>query len=123
MRCRGIRGATVVENNTKEGIVEAARELLTHMVEKNGVRVEDVSCIIFTTTQDLDAEFPAAAARELGWSHIALLCAQEMAVPGSLASCLRILMLWNTEKSADEVHHVYLKGAKELRPDLTTGAD
>ncbi len=123
MRCRGIRGATVVENNTKEDIVEATRELLMEVVERNGVEVEDVSCIIFTTTRDLNAEYPAAAARELGWNHVALLCAQEMAVPGSLAGCLRILMLWNTEKSADEVHHVYLKGAKELRPDLTTGAD
>ena len=112
-----------MESNAREGIVEATQELLTQIVERNGVDEEDVSCIIFTTTQDLDAEFPAAAARELGWSHVALLCAQEMAVPGSLSSCLGILVLWNTEKSADEVSHVYLKGAKELRPDLATGAD
>lgn len=123
MRCRGIRGATIVPSNTREGIVEATKELLTQMRERNGVKEEDVSCIIFTTTPDLDAEFPATAAREMGWAQVALLGAQEMAVPGSLSHCLRILMLWNTEKSADEISHVYLKGAKELRPDLTAGAE
>jgi len=90
------------------------------MIAANGVKEEDVSCAIFTATQDLNAEFPAVAARELGWSTVALLCGQEINVPGSLPRCLRILLLWNTEKALDEVVHVYLKGATGLRPDLVT---
>lgn len=119
MWCRGIRGAITVESNTKEDIIQATRELLQKMIEANGVRGEDVSCIIFTTTRDLNAEFPAVAAREFGWSGVALLCGHEMDVPGSLPRCLRILILWNTEKGAGEISHIYLKGAKGLRPDLT----
>jgi chorismate mutase len=115
MLCRGIRGATTVENNTKEDILNAGKELLQKMIEANGLVPEDVACAIFTTTQDLNAEFPAAAARQLGWSHTALLCAQEMNVPGSLQRCLRILILYNTEKSAEEIVHVYIKGATTLR--------
>ena len=118
--CRGIRGATTVESNSKEGIIQATKELLQRMIAANGVKEDDVSCAIFTATQDLNAEFPAVAARELGWSNVALLCEQEMNVPGSLPRCLRILLLWNTEKAIDEVVHVYLKGAKGLRPDLAT---
>ena len=120
MWCRGIRGATTVESNTRDGIIRATKELLQRMTAVNGVKEEDVSCAIFTATQDLNAEFPAVAARELGWSNVALLCEQEMNVPDSLPRCLRILLLWNTEKAIDEVVHVYLKGAKELRPDLAT---
>ena len=120
MWCRGIRGATTVESNTKEDIVQAAKELLQRMIAANGVKEEDVSCAIFTATQDLNAEFPAVAARELGWANVALLCEQEMDVPGSLPRCLRILLLWNTEKAIEEVVHVYLKGAKGLGPDLAT---
>ncbi len=120
MWCRGIRGATTVESNTKESIIQATKELLRRMIAANGVKEEDVSCAIFTATQDLNAEFPALAARELGWSTVALLCGQEINVPGSLPRCLRILLLWNTEKALDEVVHVYLKGATGLRPDLVT---
>lgn len=120
MWCRGIRGATTAESNTKESIIQATKELLQRMIAANGVKEEDVSCAIFTATQDLNAEFPAVAARELGWSTVALLCEQEMNVPGSLPRCLRILLLWNTEKAIDEVVHVYLKGAMGLRPDLVT---
>ena len=115
MWCRGIRGATTVESNTKEDIIQATKELLQKLVEVNGVKREEIACVILTTTPDLDAEFPAAAARELGWSQVALLCGHEMSVPGSLPRCLRILLLWNTEKTADELVYVYLKGAKELR--------
>jgi chorismate mutase len=123
MWCRGIRGAITVGSNTKEDIIQATEELLQKMLQANGVNKEDISCIIFTTTQDLNAEFPAVAARELGWSNIASLCGHEMNVPGSLPRCLRILLLWNTEKSADDIVHVYLKGAQELRPDLTMGEE
>jgi chorismate mutase len=115
MWCRGIRGATTAESNTKEGILDACKELLQKMIEANGIKPENVACAIFTTTPDLDAEFPAAAARQLGWSNTALLCAQEMNVPNSLKQCIRILILYNTEKSADEIVPVYIKGATQLK--------
>lgn len=115
MLCRGIRGATTVDSNTKEHILKASKELLQKMIDANGIKTEDVACAIFTTTSDLDAEFPAAAARQLGWSQVALLCGQEMDVSGSLQRCLRILLLCNTEKSADEIVHIYIRGATELK--------
>jgi chorismate mutase len=115
MWCRGIRGATTVDNNTKEDILNSAKELLQKMIDANGLQPDNVACAIFTTTHDLNAEFPAAAARQLGWAHPALLCAQEMNVPGSLQRCLRILILYNTEKSAEEIVHVYIKGATILK--------
>jgi len=117
MWCRGVRGATTVDSNTKEAILEATKELLQSMVVANEIEVDDVACVMFTTTLDLNAEFPAVAARELGWSQIALLCGHEMDVPSSLKRCLRILILCNTEKSVNEIVHVYVKGAIELRPD------
>ena len=117
VRCRGIRGATTVDANTREEILQAATELLQRIVQANGVRVEDVVSVFFTTTPDLTAEFPALAARRMGWDDVALLCAHEMSVPGSLPRCLRILLHVNTEKEADEIVHVYLKGARALRPD------
>lgn len=115
MNCRGIRGATTVDANTREDILAATRELLQEMVSANGVREEDVACILFTTTPDIDAEFPAVAARELGFSETALMCGHEMNVLGSLPMCLRILLLFNTEKRVEEIVHVYIKGAKGLR--------
>ena len=115
MRCRGIRGATTVPTNTQENILAAAKELLQEMVLVNGVQEEDVACILFTTTPDLNAAFPAAAARELGLSQVPMLCGHEMNVPGSLPMCLRILILINTKKSAEEIVHIYIRGAKELR--------
>jgi len=118
MWCRGIRGATTVEANTKEAILEATKELLQAIVEANGLREEEIASILFTTTQDLNAEFPALAARLLGWAHVPLLCSHEMAVPGSLPRCLRVLMHVNTEKGPQEIVHVYLRGAKALRPDI-----
>jgi len=85
------------------------------MVKANGVQAEDVACILFTTTPDINAEFPAVGAREMGFSQTALLCGHEMNVPGSLPMCLRILILVNTEKSPEEIVHVYTKGAVGLR--------
>jgi len=117
MKCRGIRGATTVDTNTKQDILKATRELLQDMVKANDVRGEDVASILFTTTSDLNATFPAEAARELGLSQVPLLCGQEIDVPGSLPMCLRILILFNTKKSAEDIVHVYLKSAKKLRPD------
>ncbi|MFQ6058012.1 MAG: chorismate mutase [Anaerolineae bacterium] len=117
MYCRGVRGATTVEHNTAEEIIAATKELLERIIAANGIEIEDVASVIFTTTPDLNAEFPTLAARALGWRDVALLCSHEMDVPGSLARCIRVLIHWNTEKSAAEIRHVYLKGAQALRPD------
>ena len=118
MLCRGIRGATTVEANSREAILEATAELLAAMVKANGIKPEDVASAFFTTTPDLNAEFPALAARRLGWNDVPLLCGHEMAVPGSLPMCLRILLHVNTDKKADQIVHVYLRGARVLRPDF-----
>jgi chorismate mutase len=115
MKCRGIRGATTVDANTREHILAATKELLQEMVSANGVEAEDVAFILFTTTTDLNAEFPAVMAREMGFADSALLCGHEMNVPGSLPMCLRILILFNTEKSAGEIVHVYTRHAVGLR--------
>ena len=115
--CRGIRGATTVERNSAEGILDATRELLAALIEANGIEVEDVASVIFTTTTDLDAVFPAAAARDYGWDQVALICSHEMGVPGALDHVIRILIHWNTTRAADEVRHVYLHRAVELRPE------
>jgi chorismate mutase len=118
---RGIRGATTVEANTREAIVLAAKELLGEIVTANQIERDHVASVIFTTTPDLNAEFPAVAAREMGWTNAALMCGHEMSVPGSLPRCLRILMHVNTELGADQVRHIYLHGARALRPDLMPG--
>jgi chorismate mutase len=118
MLTRGVRGATTVQANTREAILEATRELLEAMVQANEIDTDKVASAFFTVSPDLNAEFPALAAREMGWTHVALLCGHEMAVPGSLKMCLRILLHINTEKRPDELTHVYLKGAKVLRPDI-----
>ncbi len=116
MWCRGIRGAITVKANNKESIIAASKELLKEMVQANGIQIDEVAAIFFTTTSDLDAEFPAAATRELGWpQHLALLCGHEMNVPNSLPRCLRILMLVNTERGVDEIKHIYLRGARKLK--------
>jgi chorismate mutase len=113
--CRGIRGATIVPDNTKEAILAASKELLEAMIRANEVRIDDIVCIWFTTTPDLNATFPAAAARAMGWNDVALLCGHEMNVPGALSRCLRILMLINTTKKNNEIVHIYLKGTEMLR--------
>jgi len=115
--CRGLRGATTVTDNTREAILAASKELLQKMVEVNDVEIKDIAGILLTTTPDINAEFPAAAARELGWTQVALLCGHEMDVPGSLPRCLRVLMLFNTEKSNEEIVHVYLREAQSLRTE------
>lgn len=117
MRCRGIRGAITVESNSREAILDATRELLDSIVEANAVETDDVSSAFFTTTPDLTAEFPAVAARERGWTDVALMCGHEMNVPGSLRMCLRVLLHVNTELPAEQLVHVYARGAVVLRPD------
>lgn len=125
MWCRGIRGATTVEANTRKDILAATRELLQQMIDANGIRGEDVASAIFTTTPDLNAEFPALAARQMGWTEVALLCGHEMNVTDSLQRCLRILLHVNTEKSASEIVHIYIKGARNLRsvPNAEAGKE
>ena len=117
MWCRGIRGAITVPENTKEAIIAASKELLQNLMEANEAEISDVACILFTTTPDLNAAFPAAAARELGWTQVPLLCGYEINVPGSLSSCLRILVLFNTNKKNEEIIHVYLGDAVTLRDE------
>ncbi len=121
MLVRGIRGATTIESNTVEAILEGTRELLDAMLRVNEIDVESVASAIFTTTTDLNAEFPAVAARDMGWANIALMCGHEMNKPGGLPMCLRILLHVNTEKASREMRHVYLRGARVLRPDIDDG--
>lgn len=121
MACRGIRGATSVDANDAEIIVAATRELLEHIVAANDVAVADVASVIFTATPDLDAAYPARAAREMGWTKVPLLCMQGMAVVGSLPRCIRVLVHWNSDLSPGQVRHVYLGDARALRPDLVEG--
>ncbi len=116
MATRGIRGATTVERNGRDEILAATRELLELLVRLNGLRPDDVAHVWFTVTPDLDAEFPAFAAREIGWTEVPLMCGREIPVPGAIAGCIRVLIDWNTAKSQREIRHAFLRRAKELRP-------
>jgi chorismate mutase len=115
--CRGVRGATTVDEDTREAVLAGTRELLDRMIEANGIGPEDVASVIFTSSPDLTAEYPAAAAHLPGWENVALLCAQEVSVLHGLKRCIRILAHWNTCKPAAEIQHVYIRGAVSLRPD------
>lgn len=119
MLCRGVRGATTVETNSKEEILAATRQLLALIIRANGIDTEMVASVTFSVTSDLNAEFPALAARQLGWLDVPLLCTYEIDVPGSLRRCIRILVLWNTEKSQRDIRHIYVNEAVRLRPDLS----
>ena len=119
MYCRGIRGATTVEHNDREEILAATIELLELLISQNELRSEDVASAIFTVTEDLNAEFPALAARQLGWTEVALLCACEIPVPNGLGKCIRILLHVNTTRSSAEMQHVYVRKAVILRPSLS----
>lgn len=119
--CRGIRGATTCEANTPEAILQATRELLLLLIEANDLDSEDIGSAIFSTTPDLNAEFPALAARALGWHDVALICTHEMSVAKGLPRCIRVLIHWNTPKSQSEIKHVYIKEARSLRPERSGG--
>jgi len=126
MKCRGIRGAITVDANTKQSIYASTKELLREMIKANEVKQDDMASIIFTATDDLNAAFPAKAAREMGFSNIPLLCSREINVANSLKSCLRILILFNSNKKHDDIKHIYLKGAADLRSndnDCATAAE
>lgn len=115
--CRGVRGATTIESNTAEDILEATTDLLEALIKLNDIQPEDVVSAVFTTTPELTAAFPALAARKLGWTEVPLLCAHEMNVPGSLQAVIRILLHINSPRSAAEIRHVYLREARALRPE------
>lgn len=115
--CRGIRGATTAGANTAEDILEATQELVEVLIALNHLKSEDIASAIFTTTQDLTAMFPAAAARSFGWTEVPMMCSHEMAVPGALEKAVRVLVHVNTTRTPSEIRHVYLKGAKQLRPE------
>ena len=118
MYCRGIRGATTVDYNDREEILVATTELLRLMVLENNVLVEDIASASFTLTDDLDAVFPAQAARQIGWNEVPLICMREIPVPNSLDKCIRVLLLVNTTCSASEVQHIYMRKAVSLRPEF-----
>ncbi|NOY99587.1 MAG: chorismate mutase [Chloroflexi bacterium] len=120
MFVRGIRGAVNVPANTKEDILTVTRELLRAILDANPeLTPEDIGSAFFTATPDLDAAHPALAARQLGWTEVPLLCAQEIPVPDSLPRCIRVLIHWNTDRPQNKIRHVYLREAARLRPDLS----
>jgi chorismate mutase len=118
MAIRGIRGAITVKVNSKAAILQATEKLINAIFDQNKVKMPSIACIIFTATGDLNAEFPAQAARKLGLNKTPLLCASEINVKGSLKKCLRVLVLFNGNQPQAKIKHVYLEGAKKLRPDL-----
>lgn len=117
--CRGVRGATTVDSDNREEILKATTQLLALMIRRNEIESVDVASAIFTVTKDLQSEFPALAARQLGWLEVPLLCGYEVSVDGSLPRCIRILLHWNTDRNQSEINHVYVRDAVKLRPDLT----
>ncbi len=115
---RGIRGATTVDSNSNKAILEATQELLRIMIDRNGIIEEDVASVLFSATPELDDTFPAKAARMMGWTRTALMGFQEADVKHGLPNCIRVLIHWNTDKSIDEIQHVFLRKATQLRPDI-----
>ena len=119
MTIRGIRGATTVTSDNPDLILQATCELLeTILYENDGIQLEDIASAFFTTTEDIASAYPALAARQIGWDQVPMMCAREIPVPGSLPLCIRVLIHWNTDKEQNEIHHVYLRDAVKLRPDL-----
>lgn len=123
IQCRGIRGATTVAEDRPQLILKATRELLALMIRVNGIDPRDVASVYFTTTTDLVSQYPALAARQLGWFDVPLLCGHEMAVPNGLPRCVRVLIHWNTNRTQDEIQHIYLEEAVALRPDKSLAAE
>jgi chorismate mutase len=117
MTVRGVRGATIAAANTREAILAATHELLAALAQANDLREPDMASVFFTVTPDLNAAFPARAARDLGWTEVALLDVQAPQVDSDLPRCIRVLIHWNTERTPAELKHVYLHAARTLRPD------
>ena len=121
MPVKGVRGATTVERNERGEILARTEELLRALVERNGIEVSDIVSALFSVTDDIDAEFPAVAARRLGWMYTPLMCTREIPVPGSLRLCVRVLLHVNSDRPQEDIIHLYLREARKLRPDLDTG--
>ncbi len=120
MPIRGIRGATTVAADQADLILEATRRLLEEIVRENpGLIMEDIGSLLFTVTEDLGSAFSAQAARQIGWDRVAMMCAREIPVPGSLPRVIRVLVLWNTDTPQADIRHIYLQEAVKLRPDLS----
>jgi chorismate mutase len=116
---RGVRGATTVGGNNEDEIISATEELIEKLVESNHIQPDTVASVLISTTEDIDAVFPAKALRKFaGWTFVPVMCMREIPVPNSLQLCIRIMMHLNTVQSQEEIKHVYLRGAKVLRPDL-----
>jgi len=123
-KVRGVKGATTTDGTTAEDVLAATEQLLSTLIDANGIDQDDVAAVQFTTSPDLVAEFPAVAARErFGWNDVPLMCGHEMARPGALSQCLRILIFWNTDKAQNEIRHAYINDAAKLRPDLSTASN
>ncbi len=120
-KLRGIRGAICVKKNSKDAIFTATRRLLEKMVEANSINSEDIASVFFTATDDLNADFPAYAAREMGWTYVPLLCAREIAVPGCMTGLIRILIHVNCDLAQNQIKHQYLGETRKLRPDIAGG--
>ena len=117
MVVRGIRGATTADANTRDAILSATSELLSALIQANKLSADEVSSVYLTATHDLDAAFPGEAVRALGWGTVAVLDAQAPAIVGDVPHCIRVLIHWNTNQAQNEIKHVYLRGARRLRPD------
>jgi monofunctional chorismate mutase len=113
-----IRGAITIDNDNRDEILDASRELVLKIIDSNKIELQDIISVIITCTQDIKSNYPGEAVRELGLNHAGILCVQEMYVEGSLAKCIRILMLVNGEILQNEVKHIYLRNAAVLRPDI-----
>jgi chorismate mutase len=122
MPVRGIRGAITVEKDQSDLVLVATRELLEAVLQANpGLEEGAIASVFFTTTDDLVSVHPALAARQMGWTSVPMMCAQEIPVTGCLPRCVRVLIHWNTEAEQESVRHVYLREAVQLRPDLSAG--
>ena len=120
MPVRGIRGATAIDDDRPESVLEATRDLLTAILDANPtLQITDLASVFFSLTEDLCSVYPAQAARQLGWTHVPMICMQESPVPGGLPRCIRVLLHWNSDLPQESIQHVYLGAASRLRPDLT----
>jgi chorismate mutase len=123
MPMRGIRGATTVTVDDPDSVLQATRELLEMILQENdGICLDDIASVLFTTTEDIASAYPARAARQMGWELVPMMCAREIPVPGSLPMCIRVLIHWNADKEQSEIKHIYLRDAVKLRPDLAARA-
>ncbi len=120
MPVRGIRGATAIDDDHPESVLEATRELLTAIIDANPtLQISDLASVFFSLTEDLYSVYPAQAARQLGWTNVPMLCMREIPVPDGLPRCIRVLLHWNSDLPQESIQHVYLGAASRLRPDLT----